>query len=757
MWRRYKCVRQTDETDCGPAALATLVLHHGRSVSRQQLREMTGTDRAGTNLLGLFQAAERLGYAPQAVKAPYEGLCAAPLPVIAHVTGEGGGGHFVVVYRAGPRGVVVADPAHGVGRWSRDEFVRRWSGHLLLAAPDPVAPARGDGAAVPSPWARFLSLLGKHTPVLLEGVFCALLMTLLGLGSSFFVKHLVDSVLVRQQAGLLNALGIGMTLVVVFRALFGALRQYLVAFVGRRVDLDLVASYTRHVLRLPLAFFETRPSGDVLSRVQDASHIREAVSGSTLTTLVDGLLVVLLIGVLILFDLPLALVTLAFVPLLVGAVAAHHGGVRRGSREAMAAGSRLLAHFVEGVAGIETVKACGAERRRAEEGEERLAASVNARFVLEKIGLRVSSLAMLATALAGLVVLWYGGHRVLAGALSVGDLMFFSSVVGFLLGPLERLASINLHLQEALVAVERLYQTLDTPAEPVADPHKIPFTGLRTALELRDVGFRYGCRGPVLTGLNLCVPAGQTVAVVGESGAGKSTLVKLLLGFYTPTEGRLLIDGVDLRDIDLASLRQRIGLVAQDPYIFSGTLRQNIALGRPSAPLADVVAAARAAGLEEFVTALPERYDTQIGERGVNLSGGQRQRLAIARALVRGPDLLVFDEATSHLDTATEQAIQQSLRNELAGRTVVLVAHRLSTIRDADLICVLHRGRVAESGTHDQLMARRGQYAALWQAQTDGRAAPSRVARPVALDPCLSGNGNGNGNGFSRGEGASHA
>jgi ATP-binding cassette, subfamily C, bacteriocin exporter len=750
MWRRYTCVRQTDETDCGPAVLATLALHHGRAVSREQLRELTGTDRSGTSLLGLLRAAERLGFVAKAVKASYDGLCAAPLPAVAHVAADGGSGHFVVVHRAGPRGVLVADPALGIGKRPRDEFVRSWSGHLLLAAPDPVTAAGADGAAAPGPWHRFLRLLGEHTPLLLEGVFCALLMTLLGLGSSFFVKHLVDSVLVGQETGLLNALGGGMVLVIVFRTLFGALRQYLVAFVGRKVDLSVVAAYGRHVLRLPLAFFEARPSGEVLARVQDASYVREAVSGTTLATLVDGLLVVLLVGVLLLFDFALAAVTLAFVPVLVGAVAAHHAAVRRGSRAAMAAGSRFLAHFVEGVAGVETVKACGAERRRAEEGEERLAAAVNARFALQKVGLRVTSLAGLAAALAGLAVLWYGGHRVLAGALTVGDLMFFSSVVGYLLDPLERLASVNTRVQEALVAVERLYQTLDAPAESTAEPHKVPFTGLCTALELRDVTFRYGHRGDVLSGLTLRIPAGQTVAVVGESGSGKSTLVKLLLGFYAPTGGCIRVDGTDLRDIDLASLRQRIGLVSQDPYVFSGTLRENIALGRPTAPLAEVAAAARAAGLEEFVNDLPERYDTMIGERGVNLSGGQRQRLAIARALLRRPDLLVFDEATSHLDTATERAIQQSLRQELAGRTVVLVAHRLSTVRDADLICVVHHGRVVESGTHDQLIAGRGRYAALWWAQTESRAVPPQLA--WAPGPEVDSFGNGVSH-----EGASHA
>jgi ATP-binding cassette subfamily B protein len=341
----------------------------------------------------------------------------------------------------------------------------------------------------------------------------------------------------------------------------------------------------------------------------------------------------------------------------------------------------------------------------------------------------MTGLAMAVTALAGVVVLWYGGHRVMAGALTIGQLMFFYALLGHLLEPLERLASVNLRLQEALVAVDRLYQVLDLEAEQHGSGGRVPFAGVRDAIALGDVSFKYGCRANVLEQVSLRIPAGKTVAVVGESGSGKSTLLKLLLGFYAPTEGRLLVDGVDLRDMDLASLRAGVGLVSQDPFIFNGTVRDNIALGRPGATLAEVIEAARAAGLDEFIAALPERYDTPIGERGANLSGGQRQRLAIARVLLCRPEVVVFDEATSHLDTATERAIQDSLRTVLAGKTVVLVAHRLSTVKDADMIYVLHQGRVSEQGDHRQLLARGGRYAALWQAQTDDTPRPALPGR----------------------------
>jgi ATP-binding cassette subfamily B protein len=647
--------------------------------------------------------------------------------------------------------VVIADPGRGVRRLPRAEFCRRWTGYLLLLAPDDTAPPAGPAAALACPWGRFLGLLRPHTGLLAEAFACALLMTALGLSTSYFLQQLVDAVLARGESRLLNALGAGMVVLLLFRALFSTLRQYLLAHIGRKVDLALVAGYARHVLRLPLRFFEMRKVGEILSRVHDAAKVREAISGTTLTAVVDGTLVLLLLAVLWLYDLPLAALATAFVPLLLASALAHHPPIRRGSRAAMEKGALVSAHLVEDVAGVETVKAFGAEGLRTEDGEKHLVGVVRAEFALQKLGLSMDALGLVATAGAGLAVLWFGGHRVIAGALTIGELMFFYSLLGFLLEPLQRLASLNLKVQDALVAVDRLYQVLDLGAEPLAAPGRARFEGVRDALVLENVGFRYGSRGPVLEGVNLRVPAGKTVAVVGESGSGKSTLLKLLMGFYEPTEGRVLIDGTDLRDLDLESLRGGIGLVGQEPFVFSGSARDNIALGRPGAPLEEVIAAARAAGLEEFISGLPERYDTRIGERGANLSGGQRQRLAIARALLRRPDVLLFDEATSHLDTATERAIQASLRTALAGRTVVMVAHRLSTVRQADLIYVLARGRVVESGSHSELLALGGWYAGLWAAQTEPRAAARvlPVARRLPGPPPA--------NGAAHPEGASHA
>jgi len=715
MWRRTRLVKQNDRSDCGAAALATLALFHGRQVGLEKLRDLTATDTTGTSLLGLLRAAQAMGFSAKAVRCTNaDVLERTPLPAIAHIHDDGVG-HFVVVFRKRGRKLLIGDPAGTLCWESADAFGRRWSGILLLAWPP--SSASHPAARTSSSFERFVKLLTPHRGVLMEVVVCALLMAVLAVSTSYFVQHLVDSVLVRDQRPLLNALGIGMVLVVLFRSGFDIVRQYLLAYVSRKIDLALLAGYAEHVLRLPLGFFESRRVGEIYSRVTDIAKLRDAIQGAAVTAIVDGIVVVAMFGVLWMYDARLACVATLVAPMFLLAVGLHHPAARRRSQRAMEDGAQLSAHLIEDFSGIETFKAFHAEDQRLAKGEARVVSFAQSLFQLHQLDIQLGSIVTLISGLAGLAVLWYGGHRVMDGALSIGQLLFFYTLLATMLDPLARLATVNLKLQDAMVAVDRLYQILEVDPEPW-NADKADFERLERGIELQKVEFGYGARGPVLRDVSLSIPRGAVVAIVGESGSGKSTLLKLLLNYYQPTGGRVLVDGTDLRDIQIGAYRRRLGVVAQDPFIFNGTIRENIALGRPEARLEEIIEAARAAGLEEFINELPDRYETAIGERGANISGGQRQRLAIARALLHHPEVLVFDEATSQLDTTTEELIQKSLRERLAGKTVVLVAHRLSTVRNADTIYVMHQGRVVEQGTHAQLLALDGRYADLWRSQT---------------------------------------
>lgn len=740
MFNRFPCVRQHDQSDCGAAALATVLKYYRRPAGLQQVREHAGTDAAGTNLAGLIHAATRCGLQAIGVKGPYDALLGARLPAIAHVRNQDGLGHFVVLFRVTKKRVILVDPASGSRTVDRKTFCEEWTGVLLLIEPDQTGIATRNLHHTSEPetkkirrsTTRLAEILFSHIGILSECVVCALLMTLLGLCTSMFVQQLVDSVLVQAHTGLLNALGIGMMCIVIFKAVFGVLRGYLLAHLSRRIDLALMSGYLTHVVRLPMRFFESRRIGEIVSRSNDAARIRDAVSGAALTIVLDGLMLLIASAVLWFYDAQLAAVACVFVPILLASVLAHHPAARSRSRQAMEGAARYSAHAIEDISGVATIKSLGVERLRKTQRDARLLDLIGTLFSVRKLGISMSALSSLITGAAGIVVLWYGGHRVIEGALTIGQLMFFYTMLGHLLGPLERLASVNLQIQDALVAAERLFEVIDLEAESLSDPNKSQLIEFKHGIHFDDVRFRYGCREEVLKGVKLKIPAGATVGIVGESGSGKSTLLKMLMRFYEPDSGRLTIDGMDARDIRTDSIRAATSMVSQDAFIFSGTIRENIGLGCENPTLDKIAIAARTAGLEDYIESLPERYETVIGEQGANLSGGQRQRVAIARALLSDAPILLLDEATSHLDTTTEQEIQRNLRTSCFNKTVVAVAHRLSTVRDADVIYVMDEGRVVESGSHSELLAVNGRYASLWRAQTGQNPASKALTGPPA-------------------------
>jgi ATP-binding cassette subfamily B protein len=718
---RFPCVRQNDHNDCGAAAIATVARFYKVPLSVGRVRELCATDAEGTSLFGLMKGAERLGFTAKAAKAPLAVLKKCPTPFIAHVLKQYEGlassapvGHYVTVFKIGDKTVEVADPAEGPRKLTIAEFEKMWTGAILVLLPTPTLASVKPSA--PS-YVRFLGLLAGRWPLFFECILASVLFAGLGLLTSFYVQTLIDSVISGGRLRTLNFLSAGVCVVIVFRVAFHSIVRYLLVHLSQKIDVAISMEYYQHVLKLPLSFFEARSTGEILARMSDADKIRQAISGTILTSFVDFFFVLAAGAVMFLYNGKLALVTLATVPFLLVVVFVQRGAIRKAQLEAMVQNAALSAHVIEVVAGNAAIKAARAEDHMRSTIERKYMTRVRTVFRLAMLAVSTDALSMLVTGIGSTVVFWVGASLVMENQLTVGQLLFFQSLLAHILEPLSRLANANLDLQDSMIAADRVGEILDLSPEGTGQRERLRPKSLRGQLVFEGVKFRYGFRDWVLRGIDLAVEPGQTIALVGRSGSGKTTIGRLIASFYAPTEGRILIDGHDLRDVELEHYRRMVGIVDQDCTVFSTTIRDNIRLGAPTTPFERVVEAAKAAGAHEFIDKLPERYDTVVGERGANLSGGQRQRLAIARALIGNPRVLLLDEATSHLDSETERLVQRTLAEVARTRTTIIIAHRLSTIMAADRIYVIEAGRVAEEGSHAELLAAHGTYASMWREQ----------------------------------------
>ena len=714
------CVRQTDITDCGAACLATVARAHKLRIPIAVIRQYAGTDRRGTNVLGLVEAAQRLGFTARGVRGSMEALAQIPLPCIAHVV-QADLLHYVTILRVTAKSVVVADPAKGIVRHSPDQFKAIWSGVLVLLVPAPTF-QRGDGCSGRRRGLRLL--LRRNRFLLFETLLATVFLTLLGLATSLYLQVIVDKVLVNKDPILFRWLSAGLAILVLIRAAFGAVRGALSAYMSRSVDLSLMLDYYRRVLAMPVQFFEARASGEILSRLADAVKIRTMICNSALTLLIDTVTMAAGFAVLVSFSGRLALSVLLVVPFMVSLLYFVTRPLRRAQRSVLEQAAELQSCLVEDLAGITTIKAFRAEEREGHKAETTLVRLLQQSLRATLWGVASGTSGEVVMSLAIVCLLWSAGWMVLAGELTVGQLVACYSVLLYMLQPVGRLADLNQQIQDAWIAAERLYEILELRAEREDDSGKMALPlGLPGRIDLKEVGFRYGARAPVLREITLSIQPGSLLALVGESGSGKSTLARLLLRFYDPQVGQIKIDGYDLRDVKLDSLRSRIGYVDQDAFLFSGTIEENLTLGVHRQDPDAALRAVRTVGLEEFISHLPQRLRTRVGERGLTLSAGQRQRLALARVLVSDPPILVLDEATSHLDLAAERCILDLMRNLRKRKTIIMIGHRLGVARHADRIALLSDGRILEQGTHEELIDARGPYWSLWRSYAEGVAA----------------------------------
>jgi ATP-binding cassette, subfamily B, bacterial HlyB/CyaB len=711
--KRYPFFAQQSASDCGAACLVMISRYWGKRFSVNYLRDIANVDRNGASLRGLSIAAESLGLTTRPVKASLDQLAKQKLPAIAHWEGK----HYIVVYQVTDKNVIVADPAIGQRTLTHAQFKQSATGYTLLLQPTVFFQ---DAKEITTPFWQFFELMKPHAVVILEVFIASVFIQIFGLITPLFTQLILDRVVVQRSQLTLTAVGLGLLIFSLFRVAMMGLRQYLLDHTSNKVDLALIVGFIRHTFQLPLNFFETRYVGDIISRVQENRKIQRFLAGEALSILLDLLTVFIYVALMFWYNWKMALLVMVIIPPFVLLALVATPFLQKISRQIFNAIAEESSYLIEALTGVRTVKSTAVEQTVRWHWEELLYREIKTKFSGQVINNRLQIFSNTIQALVTTGLLWFGAYLVINNELTIGQLVAFNMLLGNIITPFQRLTVLWNQFQEVVIAVERINDVLDTEVEEDLQTQvRQNLPEIAGEIYFKDVTFRYHPESDtnILENLTFTIKPGQMVALVGRSGSGKTTISKLVLGLYPPTSGKIAIDGQDLTTVSLRSLRQQVGVVDQDTFLFGGTIRDNICLGKPGATLAAVIEAAQLAGADEFIKKLPMGYETQIGEGGGLLSGGQRQRIAIARALLGSPKLLLLDEATSHLDTESERIFQNNLKTILKGKTTLVIAHRLSTVRNADLILVLDRGILIESGTHEVLMQKRGHYFYLNQQQ----------------------------------------
>jgi ATP-binding cassette, subfamily B, bacterial HlyB/CyaB len=708
-------MQMSDETgsmgrlDQGLEALVMLLHFQGVAADREQIRHRLGTDKIGAS--EILRCAKDLGLKARSFRTGWSRLARTPLPAIASLR-DGG---FMVIGKATDDQVLVQVPGEARPAFmTKAELLAIWDGGLILMT-------RRAGLSditrrFDITW--FLGAIHKYRRLLGEVLVASFFLQIFALVSPLFFQVIIDKVLVHRSLSTLDVLVIGLVAISMFETVLGILRTYLFAHTTNRIDVELGARLFRHLLALPMAYFQARRVGDSVARVRELENIRNFLTSSALTLAIDLLFTFVFLAVMFVYSPLLTGIVLGSFPFYIAISAGVTPLFRRRLDDKFRRGAENQAFLVESVTGIETLKAMAVEPQMQRRWEEQLAGYVAASFRVLSLGNTASQMVQFVSKVVTAAILYFGARLVIDGGLSVGELVAFNILAGRVSAPVLRLAQIWQDFHQARLSVQRLGDILNTTAEPTYSVGRTQLPVLRGNISFDHVTFRYRVDGQeILHDISFDVPAGQMVGIVGPSGSGKSTFAKLVQRLYVPESGRVLIDGTDIAMADPAGLRRQIGVVLQENVLFNRSVRENIALSDPAMPMERVIAAATLAGAHEFILELPEGYDTVVGERGSTLSGGQRQRIAIARALIADPKILIFDEATSALDYESERVIQQNMKEIARGRTVLIIAHRLSTVRAADRIVTLERGRLVEDGTHDALIKTGGRYATLHRMQ----------------------------------------
>ena len=704
--RRLPFVRQIDEMDCGAASLAMVCRHFGRAVSLSRIRQLVHVALDGTSLSALCRAAIELGLAARSVKTSPQRLADMPLPAIVHWEGN----HWVVLYDVGPSHVRLVDPALGPRRFTRADFETKWSGYAALFDYTEAFESAPIGQ---SSLAWFWPFVRPFRGTLAKAVGLAVIVSASQMLLPVFTQVIVDKVVVEQDVGLLRVVVVAMLAVLVFMTVALVVQRYLLSFAAVRIDAASLDFLTRRLLALPMTYFASRRTGDIQRRLEGLRRVREFLVQHGVVALTSTVQILAALALMFIYSPLLGLVYLATAPIYVLMMRFSSRKLRPIFADLEEGFGRYHSYQIDAIKGIETVKAVAGEGGFRQAMLAQFHAVARRQFHADFTVMVYDGTIQVVTLLSVTLFLWVGAHQVMSGALTIGALVAFNSLVALANAPIVTLLSLWDNLQFAGVLMNRLNDIFEQEPEQGTDRSGLlPVRTLEGRVRFENLGFRYG--GPeapaILEGISFDVPPGKMVAIVGRSGSGKTTLIKCLAGLLEPTEGTIYYDGVDLRKLNHRDLRRQVGFVLQENHLFDDTIARNVAFGEEEPDMERVLWAARVASAHEFIERFPLGYDTRVGESGLAVSGGQRQRIVIARALYHRPPILVFDEATSSLDTESERAIKENLDQLLKDRTAFVIAHRLSTIRDADFIVVLEKGRLVELGGHDDLMQRQGLY-----------------------------------------------
>ncbi|KPL11919.1 MAG: hypothetical protein AMS26_19235 [Bacteroides sp. SM23_62] len=713
--KKIKKIRQHDQADCGAACLVSVAACHGLLLPLSRVREMASTDRSGTNVMGIIEAAGKMGLIARGVKGPFEALPGAPTPSIAHVILRNRIGHFVVLVTCGKRHIKYMDPAHGsIVKTSHEAFRRMWTGVLIIISPSASFSKEKKDAPVLS---RFIKLARPFRKIFWQAFAGAVVYSLLGLSTSLYVQKIMDFVLANQNINLLNLMSCAMIMLLIVRSLTSYFKNLFLLKTGHQIDCGLMMGYFRHLLTLPQRFFDSMRTGEILSRMNDAVKIRFFINHTIVDLLVSLITILLTLTAMALLSWQLCLLAGLAIPVYGGIYIVYDTLNRTILRRTMEKGADLESQLVDSIRTQRTVRGFNLQDYAYNNTESRFIDLIRVNFSGGLISIRVSEAGDFFSGLITILLLWIGSLRVLHNMLSPGELMSFYTMLGYLMGPVRSLTGMNRTIRDATIAADRLFQILDLEGEK-NQKTGIGIKRITHDIHFQNVTFRYGSRPLLFKGLDFSIPRSAMTGIVGKSGCGKSSIANLLMGVYPPRKGRILVNNCDINHFNKSHLRRVLAMVPQQPELLTGTILDNIAPSEKEPDMDRIMQIAEQTGMTGFLNSLPGGIYTALGEQGFTLSGGERQRIAIARALYRRPEILILDEFTSALDAEAEQAmIKLILPMKKQGMTLIVITHKLQIISKADHIILIKDGMVSESGHHDELYGSGGQYRQFWEQQ----------------------------------------